>query len=70
MTVPSGAPDRRRVPEHKRLLTYGQVAELLNIDERTARRWESMGRLRAVRFGRTVRFRPEDVQRAIEKGTR
>lgn len=63
-------PMRKTVDEAKRLLTYYQVADQLGVGLRTVKRWRSEGKLRAVRIGRVVRFRPEDVQRLVEKGAR
>jgi excisionase family DNA binding protein len=56
-----------RRPAH--LLTRGEVAKLLGVSERTIIRMEVAGQIRSVRVGRrSVRFRPEDVEKlTIEK---
>jgi excisionase family DNA binding protein len=45
----------------KGLWTIKQTADFLQIGERSARRHVKEGRLRAVKFGRSIRFRPADV---------
>lgn len=42
-------------------MTLPEVAELMSISERTARRWVRDGRLRAVKIGKTVRVTPSDL---------
>ena len=44
-----------------RLLTLGEVAELLRVDPRTVERLVASGNLVAVRFGRNVRVTPDDL---------
>ena len=39
------------------LLTSDELAALLQVSERTLRRWRSEGRIQAIVIGRTVRFR-------------
>jgi excisionase family DNA binding protein len=53
--------------ESDALLTRREVCERLKISTTTL--WEVTGRgsLPAVRLGRAVRYRPEDVQRFIEE---
>ena len=41
------------------------VCEQLGISDRTLRRWRTAGILPAIRLGRTVRFRPSDIERAL-----
>ncbi len=48
------------------LLTVRELAELLGICERTAFELTKRGKLRAVRFGRAVRYDPVDVAAFIE----
>ena len=43
----------------------GDVARLLNVHEKTVRRWMVEGRLKEVRIGGTVRFSPDEVTRLI-----
>lgn len=43
------------------LLTLREVALLLRLSEKTARRMVARGRIPCVRFGRAIRFVPGDV---------
>lgn len=43
------------------LLTPRELAEYLRVSERTIRRWCAGGRIKAIRYGRTVRFRLSDI---------
>jgi excisionase family DNA binding protein len=54
----------RAAPAH--LLTAAEVAEILNISLRSARRMLADGRLPFVRIGRSVRVRPEALAAMIE----
>jgi excisionase family DNA binding protein len=47
------------------LLTAADVAQFLNVDIRTIRRLIADEKLRAIRIGRAVRIRQEDVQKLI-----
>ena len=47
------------------LLTTAEAAERLSLSERTVRREIDAGRLPAVRIGRTVRLRLEDIEKLI-----
>lgn len=47
------------------LLTIREVAAYRRVTTRTVRNWEKAGLLTPTRFGRTVRFRREDVVTAI-----
>jgi excisionase family DNA binding protein len=49
------------------LLTVQEVAALLRTSPRTVRRWANEGRLRAVRIGRSIRFRADDLAHLIPK---
>ena len=42
-------------------LTIREVGELLKVSERTVRRWIGAGQLPAVKIGRSVRVRQEDI---------
>lgn len=42
-------------------LTIKEVGDLLRISERTVRRWVGTGDLPAVKIGRSVRIRREDI---------
>lgn len=52
-----------------RLLTVRQVATFLQISEHTIRHWiwqqTGLGRL-AIRVGRSVRFKPSDIEKYLE----
>jgi excisionase family DNA binding protein len=48
------------------MLTMKEVASLCSVSVMTVSRWAKTGRLPALRFGRTIRFRPEDVDRFLE----
>ena len=50
-----------------RLMTYKQVGDLLAVSDRTIWTLVAQGSLRAVRFGRTVRIDPRDVEAFIEQ---
>jgi|TARA_R110002051_G_scaffold325385_1_gene427445 excisionase family DNA binding protein len=52
---------------NKNLLKIDQVAEMLATQPKTVKSWTSKGLLGAVKFGRTIRYRPEDVQHFIDK---
>ena len=43
------------------LLTPKQLADYLQVSERSIRRWCAEGRIKAVRIERTVRFRLSDI---------
>lgn len=50
------------------LLTYEEAAKELTISVRVLRRFVSAGIVKVVRLGhRTVRFRPVDLERLIER---
>ena len=52
--------------EFERLLTRGEVSEILGLARETLSRWAKIGRgPRAVVDGRTVRYRRADVERYI-----
>ena len=48
------------------LLTIEQVGDLLQVSEKTVRRWMLSKRLPHVRLGRVVRFRQDELLRWIE----
>jgi excisionase family DNA binding protein len=48
------------------LLAYEQAAALLGVSERTVRLLVARGELPCVRIGRTVRFKPEIINRFVE----
>ncbi len=60
------APDTAVEP----LITYREAAEILGVTERTVSSLVKEGKLRAVRFGRSVRFDPADIRAFIEQGKR
>ena len=45
-----------------RFLSVGDVAETLQVSEKTVRRWIDLGELVAHRFGRQLRIAPEDFE--------
>jgi excisionase family DNA binding protein len=51
--------------ESKALLTAGELAERLNLPESWIRNEERLGRIPSVRAGKYVRFRLNDVERAL-----
>lgn len=61
-------PDGRPCPM---VLTGGELIALLCLDgpnpERTLKYWRDEGQLRAVRLGKKVRYRLEDVERFLEQ---
>jgi len=48
------------------LLTLQQVADRLQVSMSTVRRLVDAGKLKAVRIGRNLRVRPEDLSKYIE----
>ena len=55
----------------QKLLTLREAAELLNVHIRTLQRWDESGVLVAIRVGtgRHRRYRREDIERLLKKGT-
>ncbi len=51
-----------------KLLTYKQVSALIGFPEGTLRTWKMQGKLKYVKFGRSVRFRESYVNELICKG--
>ena len=52
-------------PPSEALMTIRNVAAHVQVSERTIARLVDAGALRAVRIGRTIRFRPADVRDAF-----
>lgn len=50
------------------LITQEEAAKRLGVCKRTVRRYVRRGWLVPVQLGRTVRYRPEDVDRLVEAG--
>ena len=50
------------------LLTTDEVARLLGCSTGAVRKWRAKGRLRAVKVGKLVRYRGEDIARVAAKG--
>ncbi len=50
----------------RELLTINEVARMLNVHEITIRRHIKRGKLKAVRVGRQIRVRREDVEEFME----
>lgn len=58
-------------PKLQRLLTLREIAEFLQLDERTIRRWIGSKGFPCVHLGTRLRFRQRDVLRwvsAMEEG--
>ncbi len=53
----------------ERLLTLVEVAHLLRVSKSKVYQERKAGRLRVIRFGRTVRVREGDVQKFIKAAT-
>lgn len=51
-----------------KLYSPNEVAEVLSFSRRTVYRWIHDGDLRAVRFGRAVRIRHDDLEEFQERG--
>ena len=51
-----------RTAELERLLTVEEVAELESVSPKTIRRRIAAGDLRAIRYGRALRIRPQDLR--------
>ncbi len=49
-------------------LTVAEVAELLKLNQQTVRNWIEQGSLPAIRVGRRVRIRREDLERILAAG--
>jgi len=49
------------------LLTVEQVADRLSVAKSTVYAWIHMRRLRHVKLGRSVRFRPTDIEQLVEE---
>ena len=53
----------------ERLYTLADVARHLGVSVQTIKRFIRVGRLRAVRFGRTPRVTEEELRRFLKEGT-
>jgi len=53
--------------EEKRLLRAKEVCELLGISPKTLLRWRKAGILSCYKFGKIVRFDPEEVKRLMKE---
>lgn len=49
-----------------KLKTRREVAKLLNVSLPTLHAWTKEGVINAVRIGQSVRYRPEDIEEALE----
>ncbi len=57
-------------PPNSMLMTVFDICDLLQITDRTVRKWMDNGKLPApVRLGRVVRFRRADIEALLEKKT-
>jgi excisionase family DNA binding protein len=52
----------------EKLYTYKQVSEITGFPENTLRTWKMQGRLKFVKFGRSIRFRESYINELICKG--
>jgi excisionase family DNA binding protein len=52
-----------------KLLTVGQFAEAIGLKEATIRQKIWRHEVEFVRLGRSIRFKPETVQKLIDQGT-
>lgn len=52
------------------LLTVDEAAAKLHFKASTLYRWAEEKRLPVVKLGRSIRFRPEDIERLISKNLR
>ena len=57
--------NRSSVREPERWLTAGQLSKHLGVPESWVRTEERLGRIPSVRFGKYVRFKLTDVERAL-----
>jgi excisionase family DNA binding protein len=53
----------------KSLLTVSDVSKILNISEKTVRRWIKAGKLTYIKMGSEIRFKPEHLEEWIEART-
>jgi excisionase family DNA binding protein len=51
------------------LLTVAEVADLLKLNQQTVRNWIDGGRMPAIRIGRRVRIRRQDLDAILEAGS-
>jgi excisionase family DNA binding protein len=58
----------RRATRLEPLLTVGETAAILNVSSRTVRRLISSGAIPAISIRRSVRLRPQDIERLIADG--
>lgn len=52
--------------DERNLLTVEQLAKRLSVNPMTVRRMIRRGQIAAVRIGRAIRFRPEDIDAFLE----
>jgi excisionase family DNA binding protein len=52
---------------HLRLLTTADVAQRLQVNQKTVRNWIKRGDLKAILYGRLVRIRPSDLDDFIAR---
>lgn len=48
-------------------MTVKQVAQLMQVEPQTVRRWVKLRRLNPLRVGQTIRFKRADLMTALEK---
>ena len=49
------------------LLTDDSVAKKFNVATRTIVDWRNSGKLKFIRIGRSIRYRPESIRALLEK---
>lgn len=53
-----------------KLLTAKEVAELLQLNPQTIRRWCKRGLIKHIKFGNHIRIRPLELEKFIEQRTK
>lgn len=53
--------------QYEEWLTIRQIARMVNVDEKTVRRWIKSGQLSAIELGGRYRVKPADLQAFLEK---
>lgn len=73
-TVKEGSTKSHRVEDRTvfdgRLMKVSEFAEFLNLKDATIRRWLLLGRVVAVKLGRSIRIPASEGQRLIREGFR
>lgn len=56
----------KQLLEEEELLTFNQVARILQVSRSTVHRWVSEGHIEKVRVGRSSRFRSMNIRRLLD----